>query len=224
MKTFVLLSTIIPTSIHAFKWKWTSRSASCSGDPFRNVAISVTCIQGNFYSSKGPGHCTVGDTAYAKGSLEAIMPFAARDGQVIVTPIVAGVDMVWDKRTYGHLSDWLAPISGQTLGEMGYYTLSYAMPLPEEEGSWPGEGWILDNLVTGHITVKNSGDCKIEKEEVWYPVYNYAFVGLMMCSAMVSGLLFKKAKRNCVEASADEECDGTTDNGTSDAPSYYEMS
>lgn len=216
MMKFALLSALAIPSIHAFQWKWTSRSATCSGDPFRNVALSVTCVKDN-YTRQDPTQCGVGDTAYAKGSLEAIMPFS--NGQVIVAPSVAGVDIVWDKKTYGHLSNWLSPINGQKLGEAGYYTISYAMPLPEEEGSWPGEGWILDNLVTGHITVKNNGDCKIEgeEEEEWYPVYNYAMAGLVMCSAMVTGLLVKKTKRNCAEDSDDYYDDNTT------ARSYYEM-
>jgi hypothetical protein len=104
------------------------------------------------------------------------MPFS--NGQVIVAPSVAGVDMVWEKRTYGRLSDWLSPRDGQNLGEAGYYTISYGMPLPEEEGSWPGESWMFDNIVTGHINVKNNGNCNIEKEEEWFPVSNYAMVGL----------------------------------------------
>jgi len=145
------------------------------------------------------------------------MPFS--NGQVIVAPSVAGVDMVWEKRTYGRLSDWLSPRDGQNLGEAGYYTISYGMPLPEEEGSWPGESWIFDNIVTGHINVKNNGNCNIEKEEEWFPVSNYAMVGLVTFSAMATGIFVKKRKRNCAGGSGDDEEDNTTASSY-----YYEMS
>jgi len=221
LKKFVIIlwAFAIPTSIHAFKWKWTSSSVTCAGDPFRSVQLFVTCTQGH-YTRQDPTYCGVGDTANAKGSLQATMPFS--DGQVVVAPSVAGVDIIWDKRTHGHLSDWLHPLGDQTLGEAGYYTISYAMPLPEEKGSWPGESWILNNLVTGHITVKNNGECKIkEEEEEWYPLYNYAMVGLLSCSAIVTGLFVKKRKRSCVEGSDDDDIDDIDDDST--AASYYEM-
>ncbi|KAL7500838.1 hypothetical protein ACHAWT_008755 [Skeletonema menzelii] len=214
----VLLSSIsILPSINAFKWKWTSSSASCAGDPFRNVVLSVTCAQGH-YTRRNPAECAVGDTVYAKGSLEATMLFS--DGQVIVTPSVAGADIFWDKKTYGHLSDWLYPLGDQKLGGAGFYTISYAMPLPKEEGSWPGESWILNNMITGHITVKNNGECNIEEkdEEEWYPLYNYAIAGLLSCSAIARGLFVKKRKRDCVEGSDDDIDD------KSNVSTYYEMS
>lgn len=216
LKFAIILSSL--ASINALKWKWTSSSASCDGDPFRNVVLSVTCAQGH-YTRRNPSECAVGDTAYAKGSLEATTLFS--DGQVIVTPSVAGVDILWDKRTYGHLSDWLYPLGDQKLGEPGFYTISYAMPLPKEEGSWPGESWILNNMITGHITVKNNGECDIEEEEEeeeWYPLYNYAIAGLLSCSAIARGLFVKNRKRNCVEGS-DDDIDGN-----STASAYYEMS
>lgn len=89
------------------------------------------------------------------------------------------------------------------------------MALPTEEGSWPLESWILDNLVTGHISVKNAGYCNKEKEEEqWYPTYSYGFVGVMMC--MATGVLVKKANRRCAE--------GQTDDNADQSPlSYYEM-
>ena len=112
---------ILPATIHAYKWKWSSSSATCTGDPFRNVALNVTCTHNQYYTRKDPTQCGVGDTAFAKGSLEATMAFG--DGQMIVTPSVSGIDAVWDKKVYGHLSDWLYPVGGQTFGEQGFYTI-----------------------------------------------------------------------------------------------------
>lgn len=199
MLKFVIISSLaLPSSIQAFMWTWTSGSASCAGDPFRNVALSIICARGH-YTRQDPTQCEVGDTAYAKGSLLATMPFS--NGQVIVTPSVAGVDIIWDKRTYGHLSDWLHPLGDHRLGEAGFYTISYAMPLPTEEGSWPGESWILNNFVTGHITVKNNGECNTKYDEEvddgWYPLYSYAMLGLITCLAIARGLFVKRRKCNC---------------------------
>ena len=139
-----------------------------------------------------------------------------------MTPSVAGVDIFWDMRSYGHLSDWLHPLGDQNLGEAGFYAISYAMPLPKEEGSWPGESWILDNMITGHITVKNKGECDIEEEEDdelegWYPLYNYAMVGLISCIAIARVLFVKRRKCNC-----DEDSDNDAD-GSKTASSYFEL-
>ena len=207
-----LLAIILPT-INALEWEWTSDSASCDGNPFRSVFLSVTCARGQF-TRRDPSQCATGDKAYANGFLEATKVFS--DGQVIVTPRISGVDLIWDKRTYGHLSDWLQPSSDQKFGEAGTYDIHYAISLPSEEDSWPGESWIVNNLITGHITVINDGEC--EEEEEWVPLYNYAIAGLLSCSAIARVLVKKKRKRNIVEDSVSEIDD------TSNASSYYEMS
>jgi len=76
----------------------------------------------------------------------------------------------------------------------------------------------LNNLVTGHIIVKNAGYCASGKEEEWYPVYSYSMVGLMMCSAVATGFLVKKAKRNCAQQ-LDDDYAYNANAGLS----YYEM-
>lgn len=122
MKLSLLISALATTSVNAFSWRWSSRYATCSGDPFTNVALAVRCTTASGkYTRSDPSHCGLGDTAHAKGSLLATNLFS--NGQVEVTPSVAGLDLVWDKKVYGHLSDWLTALDGQQFGEPGRYTI-----------------------------------------------------------------------------------------------------
>lgn len=123
MKLSLLISALATIhSAHAFNWRWSSSHATCNGDPFTNVALAVRCTTASGkYTRLDPSHCGLGDTAHAKGSLLATMLFS--NGQVQVTPSVAGLDLVWDKKVYGHLSDWLTALDGQQFGEPGRYTI-----------------------------------------------------------------------------------------------------
>ena len=52
----------------------------------------------------------------------------------------------------------------------------------------------------------------IKDEEVndgWYPLYNYAMVGLITCLAIARGLFVKRRKCNCDEGSDDDSSPAT---------------